>query len=182
MSDDNSTNTVVGQGESENKSPTPEERAAQWAPEWSTNKSPVNRGSRVFLIIAGIVLVSILVYLSVAKQPVNSTSFQTPPSSFSGNSNQFSPPESKAFRILREQKAASEELTRQAVDLIKANRMPEVKQLYEKRWHEIATLRTNVAFDKELGDADKQNIDNALRTEQEAINAVLAKYEGLYGR
>lgn len=181
MSDDNSTHTGAVQEESENKSPTPEERAAQWAPEWSSSKSPVNRGSRVFLVISGIVLVSILVYLSVAKQPVNPTSFQTPPSSLSDNSNQFSPPESKAVRILREQKAASEGLTRQAVDLIKANRMTEVRQLYKERWNEIATVRTNIIYDKELSDTDKKRIDDALRSEQEAINAVLAKYDKLYG-
>jgi len=60
--------------------------------------------------------------------------------------------------------------------------MREVRQLYKKRWNEIATLRTNIVFDTELSDADKQNIDNALRTEQEAVSAVLAKYERLYGQ
>lgn len=180
MSADNSTHTPVGQEQSDEKPATPEERAAQWAPEWSANKSPVNRGSRVFLIFSGIVLISILVYLSVGKQPAGSTEFVTLPSSLS-NSNHFSPGEGKEGRILREQKAASEELTRQAVELIKDNQMPDVRKLYKKRWNEIATLRTNIVFDKELSEVEKKNIDNALRTEQEAINAVLAKYEGLYG-
>jgi hypothetical protein len=181
MADDNSTHTLVGQEQSDDKPSTPEERAGQWAPEWSTNKSPVNRGSRAFLILSGIVLISILVYLSVGKQSAGSTEFVNLPSSLS-NSNQLSLPEGKAVRILREQKAASEELTRHAVELIKANQMPDVRKLYKKRWNEIATLRTNIVFDRELTAADKKNIDDALRTEQEAINAVLAKYEGLYGR
>jgi hypothetical protein len=181
MLDDNSTPAPDSEKQSEKTPLTPEERAAQWAPEWSTNKSPVNRGSRVFLILSGIVLISILVYLSVGKQPGGSTEFVNLPSSLR-NSNQFSPPEGKAVRILREQKAASEDLTRQAVELIKASRMPEVRQLYKKRWNEIATLRTNIVFNKDLSDAEKKNIDNALQIEQEAINDVLAKYEGLYGR
>jgi len=181
MSEDNSNPFSDSAEQSHDAQLTPEQRASQLSPEWATSKSPVNTGSRAFLIVSGVVLISILVYLSISTQPASSTEFQNVPSTLS-NSNKVSVPESKAARILREQKAASEELTRQAVDLIKANRMTEVRQLYKKRWNDIATVRTNVAFDKDLSDADKQNIDNALRTEQEAVNAVLAKYERLYGQ
>ena len=85
---------------------------------------------------------------------------------------------SKEIRILQEQKAASETLTRQAVELIKENRIAEVRQLYKKRWDELATLRTNVTFDRDLTAAEKQNIELALRGEQEAVTETLTKLKG----
>ncbi len=87
----------------------------------------------------------------------------------------------KEVSILQEQKTASEDVTRRAVELIKENRMPEVRQLYKNRWNELATLRTNVTFDSDLTAAEKQNIERALRGEQDGITGILAKYERLYG-
>jgi hypothetical protein len=86
---------------------------------------------------------------------------------------------SKELRILQEQKAASESLTRHAVELIKENRIAEVRQLYKNRWDELATLRTNVTFDSDLTAAEKQNIEQALRGEQEAVTETLTKLKGL---
>ena len=71
-------------------------------------------------------------------------------------------------------------MTRRAVELIKSERMPEVRQLYKSRWSDLADLRTNIAFDNELTSGDKANIDRALRAEQESITKILAKYERLY--
>lgn len=88
---------------------------------------------------------------------------------------------SKELKILQEQKDASEHVTRRAVELIKENRMTEVRQLYKNRWNELAILRTNIIFDTDLNTAEKQNIDKALRGEQEGITEILAKYERLYG-
>lgn len=87
----------------------------------------------------------------------------------------------KEVSILQEQKKASENVTRRAVELIKENRMPEVRQLYKNRWNELATLRTNVTFDSDLTAAEKQNIEWALRSEQVGITEILATYERLYG-
>lgn len=87
---------------------------------------------------------------------------------------------SKEARILQGEKTAAENLTRLAVELIKENRMPEVRQLYKARWNELATLRTNIAFDGELSAAEKQNIDWALRSDQEGITDVLGKYDQVY--
>jgi hypothetical protein len=89
-------------------------------------------------------------------------------------------PASKEYRILKEQRAALENLTRRAVELIKENRMPEVRQLYKSRWNELATLRRDIALDHDLTAAEKQNIDAALRSDQEAITEVLDKYDQLY--
>jgi predicted transcriptional regulator len=88
---------------------------------------------------------------------------------------------SKEYRILQEQKTASENLTRRSVELIKENRMSEVRQVYKSRWNELATLRTNNALAHDLTAAEKQNIDQALRSDQEAITEVLEKYNQLYG-
>jgi hypothetical protein len=88
-------------------------------------------------------------------------------------------PSSKEIEILQEQKAASENVTRRAVKLIKENRIPEVRQLYKNRWDELAMLRTNISSDGSLIAEEKQNIDQALRGEQEAITETLAKLEGL---
>jgi hypothetical protein len=88
---------------------------------------------------------------------------------------------SKAFRILQEQKNKAENVTRRAVELIKSERMLEVRQLYKSRWSDLADLRTNIAFDNELTSGDKTNIDKVLRAEQESITEILAKYERLYG-
>ncbi len=85
----------------------------------------------------------------------------------------------KEIKILQEQKAASESVTRQAVELIKENRIAEVRQLYRTRWNELATLRTNIALDGDLTPAEKQNIEQALRGEQEAITETLSKLRGL---
>jgi hypothetical protein len=90
-------------------------------------------------------------------------------------------PASKEYSILKEQRAASENLTRRAVELIKENRMTEVRQLYKTRWNELATLRANIALDHDLTAVEKDNIDRALRSDQEAISAVLEKYDQLYG-
>jgi len=90
-------------------------------------------------------------------------------------------PASKESGILREQRTASENLTRRAVALIKENRMTKVRQLYKARWNELATLRANIALDHDLAAAEKDNIDRALRNDQEAITAVLEKYDQLYG-
>jgi hypothetical protein len=89
-------------------------------------------------------------------------------------------PASKEYSILKEQRAASENLTRRAVELIKENRMTEVRQLYKTRWNELATLRANIALDHDLTAVEKDNIDRALRSDQEAISAVLEKYDQLY--
>jgi hypothetical protein len=88
---------------------------------------------------------------------------------------------SKEVKILQEQKDASEQVTRRAVELIQENRITEVRQLYKNRWNELATLRTNIIFDSELNTAEKQNIEQALRGEQDGITEILAKYERLYG-
>ena len=87
---------------------------------------------------------------------------------------------SKEQSILQEQKTASEDLTHRSVELIKEHRMAEVRQLYKSRWGELATLRANIAFDNDLTAAEKDNIDRALRNDQEAITAVLEKYDQLY--
>ena len=87
---------------------------------------------------------------------------------------------SKELRILQEQKLAAENVTRRAVELIKANRMSEVRQLYKDRWNELATLRTNIALDRELTATEKENIDRALRTDQEAVTELISKYDHLY--
>lgn len=55
-----------------------------------------------------------------------------------GYGNSPSSASSKEIRILQEQKAASETLTRQAVELIKENRIAEVRRLYKSRWDELA--------------------------------------------
>jgi hypothetical protein len=164
---------------------TPEERAAEWAPEWADAKPPaINRGAVAFLVAAGLIIIAIIVFSSFSKRGRSSSGSESISDVFV-NSNRVSslstPAASKELKILQEQKTASENLTRRAVELIKANQMPEVRQLYKQHWDEIATLRTNITFDKELTGAEKKNIDNALRTEQEAITEVLAKYARLYG-
>ncbi|HJP91260.1 MAG TPA: hypothetical protein VJ875_04845 [Pyrinomonadaceae bacterium] len=101
------------------------------------------------------------------------------PSSASSSSISLSQP-TKELRILQEQKVASENMTRRAVELIKANQMAAVRQLYKDRWNELVTIRTNVALDRELTATEKENIDRALRTDQEAVAEVIAKYDRLY--
>jgi hypothetical protein len=103
------------------------------------------------------------------------------PSTSSSSSSSSAAPASKEYSILQEQKAASENLTRRSVELIKENRITEVRQLYKSRWNELATLRTNIVLDHDLTAAEKQNIDRALRSDQEAITEVLGKYDQLYG-
>jgi hypothetical protein len=98
-----------------------------------------------------------------------------------GCTNSSSSISSKEVKILQEQKDASDNVTRRAVELIKENRITEVRQLYKNRWNELATLRTSINLDSDLNTAEKQNIEQALRGEQEGITEILAKYERLYG-
>lgn len=58
--------------------------------------------------------------------------------------------------------------------------MSEAIALYNTRWNEFAKLRVEILYDKELTDAQKKNIDNALKVEQESITSILSKYEQLY--
>src|SRR5690348_18497957 len=74
-----------------------------------------------------------------------------------GCANSSSSTSPKEVKILQEQKDDSEQVTRRAVELIKENRMTEVRQLYKKRWSELATLRTNIIFDTDLNTDEKRN-------------------------
>jgi hypothetical protein len=160
---------------------TPEKRAAQWSPEWAPGKpTPVNRGALGFLIVAVVLVVAVVIFsIAGQRQPTMKTD-DAMPSLFDANRATTTAP-NKELQILQEQKTASENLTRQAVELIKANRMSDVRQLYKTRWNELATVRANVALDHDLTVAQKQNIDRALREDQEAITAVLDKYDRAYG-
>lgn len=86
----------------------------------------------------------------------------------------------KEIKILQEQKAKSENLTKTAVNLIAEDKMSEAIALYNARWSELAKLRVEILYDKELIDAQKKNIDNPLKVEQEGIANILSKYEQLY--
>ena len=88
--------------------------------------------------------------------------------------------QNKAMRILQEQKERAEETTRTAVNLITEDKMSEIVALYNDRWNEIAQLRVDVMYDKELTGAEKKNIDQALEVEQEGITNILSKYQQLY--
>lgn len=90
-------------------------------------------------------------------------------------------PWEKADAILAEQKARSEEIDRQAVDLITQNKMVQARKLYKGRWNELAKLRLAVVHDAALTPYDRKRVDNALQADQEGVTAVLAKYEQLYG-
>lgn len=86
----------------------------------------------------------------------------------------------KEMKILQEQKAKGENLTKTAVNLITENKMSEAIALYNTRWNELAKLRVEIIYDEELTDAQKKNIDNALKADQEGITSILSKYEQLY--
>ena len=160
---------------------TPEERASQWSPEWAPRKpTPVNRGALGFLIVAVVLVVAVIIFSIAGKRQPTVTTDDAMPSLFEANRATTHTPD-KETQILQEQKTASENLTRQAVELIKANRMSEVRQLYKTRWNELATVRANVALDHDLTVAQKQNIDRALREDQEAVTDVLDKYDRVYG-
>jgi hypothetical protein len=124
------------------------------------------------------VLVIGVIYLLAQSGKQNSHSGYSEPLTSSTSS---AAPASKEYSILKEQRSASEDLTRRAVELIKENRMSEVRHLYKTRWNELATVRANIALDHDLTAAEKDNIDRALRSDQEAISAVLEKYDQLYG-
>jgi hypothetical protein len=133
-------------------------------------------GLGLAFVVIGVIT---LIVLESSKQKPDlgdSGTYRTSPASSTGASSQ----PTKELRILQEQKTASENLTRRAVELIKANRMSEVRQLYKDRWNELATLRTNVTFDRELTAAEKENIERTLRADQEAITELIAKYDRLY--
>ena len=59
--------------------------------------------------------------------------------------------------------------------------MHRMKRLYQSRWDELATLRTALQHNKKLDRRDKEQIDFALREEQDSITGILAKYDSLYG-
>lgn len=86
----------------------------------------------------------------------------------------------KEIKILQEQKTKAENLTKTAVDLITEDKMSEAIALYNARWNELAKLRVEILYDKDLTDAQKKNIDNALKADQEGVTSVLSKYEQLY--
>lgn len=86
----------------------------------------------------------------------------------------------KEIKILQEQKAKSENLTKTAVNLITENKMSEAISLYNARWNELAKLRIEIIYDKELTEPQKKNIDNALKVDQEGITSILSQYEQLY--
>lgn len=88
--------------------------------------------------------------------------------------------ETKEIKILQEQKVKAENLTKTAVNLITEDKMSEAIALYNARWNELAKLRVEIIYDKELTDTQKKNIDNALKVEQESITSILSKYEQLY--
>lgn len=88
--------------------------------------------------------------------------------------------ETKEMKILREQKAIGENITKTATNLITENKMSELKTLYKDRWDELAKLRADILYDKDLSDAEKKNIGNALKLDQEGVTSVLSKYEQLY--
>ncbi len=87
---------------------------------------------------------------------------------------------SKETRILQEQKAIAESLTKTALDLIANDRVQEAMNLYNGRWNELTKLRGEILYDKELTDAQKENIDRALKGEQEGITNILSKYQQVY--
>ena len=133
-------------------------------------------GLALAFIVVGLVT---LISFESSKQNRSSGETMYLPSSASSSSISLSQP-TKELRILQEQKVASENMTRRAVELIKANQMAAVRQLYKDRWNELVTIRTNVALDRELTATEKENIDRALRTDQEAVAEVIAKYDRLY--
>ncbi len=150
-------------------------------PEPVPAKSPqTNQGTVGCLVAAGIVLVLLILCYSIGKQK-ESTESEYPITPGPVSSTVSTSSVSKETRILQEQKAASANLTLRAVDLIKENRKPEVRRLYKSRWNELASLRAKIVLDHDLNAAEKQNIDRALQTDQEAITEVLAKYDQMYG-
>lgn len=88
--------------------------------------------------------------------------------------------ENKEMNILQEQKTKAENTTRTATSLITEDKMSEAMALYNERWNELAKLRVEILYDNDLSDAQKKNIDNALKTEQESITNILSMYEQLY--
>jgi len=89
---------------------------------------------------------------------------------------------SKAYEFLRTQKAKSEEVDKQAVELMTQDRMAQARKLYKSRWNEVAKLRLQVIQDQGFTQYEKERIGSALQTEQEGITQVLNKYEEMYGR
>jgi len=88
--------------------------------------------------------------------------------------------DTKETKILQEQKAIAENLTKTALDLIANDRVQEAMNLYNDRWGELTKLRGEILYDKELTDAQKKNIDRALKGEQESITNILSKYQQVY--
>lgn len=86
----------------------------------------------------------------------------------------------REIKILQEQKAKAENLTKAAVNLITEDKISEAIALYNERWNELAKLRVEILYDKDLSDAQKNNIDKALKSEQESITAILSQYQQLY--
>lgn len=133
-----------------------------------------------YILGAGVIFITIA-YLNRWPTPVVLQGI--PASNLS--SNQSMPPSvvatdsSKSIRILREQQTKSDNLTRQSAELISSGRLSEARQLFKNRWNELTTVRTNVALDRDLSKEEKENIDRALRGEQEEVARVLAKYDQL---
>lgn len=88
--------------------------------------------------------------------------------------------DAKETKILQEQKTIAENLTKTALDLIANDRVQEAMNLYNDRWSELTKLRGEILYDKDLTDAQKKNIDRALKGEQEGITNILSKYQQVY--
>lgn len=86
----------------------------------------------------------------------------------------------RELKILQEQKAKAETLDKTAVNLITQNKIADAIALYKARWDELAKLRVDIIYDKELTDAQKKNIDSALKVDQEGVTSIISKYEQLY--
>ncbi len=127
-------------------------------------------------VLGGVLFALGLVLIGCDDAAVNRSN--PPAAQSSSSSGSFS---GKAYTIVQQQKAAFEEVTRKAVELIKADRMPEVRQLCKSRWNDLATLLTDVTFDSDLTSGEKEAIVRVLRQDMEGITEILAKYERLYG-
>src|SRR2546423_605852 len=126
----------------------------------------------LILIVAIVILVRCGSPQSAAPPPQNST---VP----SDSSNSVSVPGSATYAILAEQKAASDTVTRHAVELLKADQMGAARKLYKDHWNDLATVRTDLLLRSDLSASDKQLVDATLKADQESVTAILSKYEEL---